>query len=231
MGIHLQKLGTFCLVAKMHLVPGISTPRIVFFIFSTINAHHHNYRSHLAGFCSFVCNFISPHSFTRGCIKDFNWTGVCRHIDITNWLICIKMLIYMKPCVVAPSSLFTVKTVTKVILTLVAPLRLTSFSWPLQKPQTWFAWRPSSDVSNLQLYGTIILLARLTKVRRWMCVKARLLSQASRYCEVAELPHHCLSAGLLLLMQDWAFLCKCLVLDRPNTSDSTRSDRYSPWNS
>ncbi len=38
--------------------------------------------------------------------------------------------------------------------------------------------------------------------------------------EVASSPHHCLSAGLLVLMQDWAFLCRCLVLDRPNTSDS-----------
>jgi hypothetical protein len=52
--------------------------------------------------------------------------------------------------------------------------------------------------------------------------KARLLSQASRYCEVADLPHHCLSAGLLVLMQDWAFLHRCLVLDRPNTSESIR---------
>jgi hypothetical protein len=50
--------------------------------------------------------------------------------------------------------------------------------------------------------------------------KARLLSQASRYSEVADLPHHCLSAGLLVPMQDWAFLHRCLVLDRPNTSDS-----------
>jgi hypothetical protein len=50
--------------------------------------------------------------------------------------------------------------------------------------------------------------------------KARLLSQALRFSEVADSPHHCLSAGLLLLMQDWALLHRCLVLDRPNTSDS-----------
>ncbi len=54
------------------------------------------------------------------------------------------------------------------------------------------------------------------------CVpKARLLSQqVSRYSEVADLPHHCLSTGLLILMQDWAFLCRCSEMDRPNTSDS-----------
>ncbi len=31
--------------------------------------------------------------------------------------------------------------------------------------------------------------------------------------EVVGLPHHCLSAGQLVLMQDWAFLRRCLVLD------------------
>ncbi len=50
--------------------------------------------------------------------------------------------------------------------------------------------------------------------------KARLMSQVSRYCEVAELPHHCLSAGLLVQMQDLALIRRFLVLDRPNTSDS-----------
>ncbi len=33
--------------------------------------------------------------------------------------------------------------------------------------------------------------------------------------EVASLPHHCLSAGLLVLMQDWEFHHRCLVLDGP----------------
>ncbi len=36
---------------------------------------------------------------------------------------------------------------------------------------------------------------------------------------VGRLPHHHLIAGLLVLMQDWAFLHSYLVLDRPNTSD------------
>jgi hypothetical protein len=45
---------------------------------------------------------------------------------------------------------------------------------------------------------------------------------------VADLPHHCLSVGLLVLMQDWA---RCHVVDRPNRSDSMKTNRYSPWNS
>jgi hypothetical protein len=39
--------------------------------------------------------------------------------------------------------------------------------------------------------------------------KARLLSQTLRYPEVADLAHHCLSACLLVPMQDWAFLHRC----------------------
>ncbi len=30
-------------------------------------------------------------------------------------------------------------------------------------------------------------------------------------------PRHCLNTGLRVLMQDWAFLRRCSVLDRPNT--------------
>jgi hypothetical protein len=37
---------------------------------------------------------------------------------------------------------------------------------------------------------------------------------------MADLPHKYLSAGLLVLMQYWAFLHRCSVLDRPNTSES-----------
>jgi hypothetical protein len=50
--------------------------------------------------------------------------------------------------------------------------------------------------------------------------KARLLSQASRYFEVAGSPHGCLSAGVLVPMQGWLFLQRCLVLNSPNMSDS-----------
>jgi hypothetical protein len=46
------------------------------------------------------------------------------------------------------------------------------------------------------------------------------MSQALRYPEVADLPCQRLSAGLLVPMQDWAFLHRCLVLDRPNTLES-----------
>ncbi len=51
--------------------------------FFTKNAHHHDHRSHLTGFCSFACDFISPCSFTRGCIGNFNWTGLSRQKDRT----------------------------------------------------------------------------------------------------------------------------------------------------
>jgi hypothetical protein len=40
---------------------------------------------------------------------------------------------------------------------------------------------------------------------------------------VADLPHQCLSAGLLVPIQDWAFLSRCSILDRPNMSDSPGS--------
>jgi hypothetical protein len=42
------------------------------------NAHHRDHCSHLTAFCSFDCNFISPRSFTGGCIGDFNQTGLSR---------------------------------------------------------------------------------------------------------------------------------------------------------
>jgi hypothetical protein len=40
---------------------------------------------------------------------------------------------------------------------------------------------------------------------------------------VADLPHQCLSAGLLVPMQDWVFLHRCLVSDSPKLSDSLGS--------
>ncbi len=40
-----------------------------------------------------------------------------------------------------------------------------------------------------------------------------------------DLPQYCLSAGLLVLMQDVAFLFRCSILDRLNTSDSLGSSR------
>ncbi len=48
----------------------------------------------------------------------------------------------------------------------------------------------------------------------WLC--CRLIPTWKKW----GLPHHHLSAGLLVLMQDWAFLRRCLVLNRPNTLDS-----------
>ncbi len=47
----------------------------------------------------------------------------------------------------------------------------------------------------------------------------RLLCQALMHPEVVDLPQR-LSAGLLVPMQDWAFLHKFLVLDRPYKSKS-----------
>ncbi len=81
----------------------------------------------LTDFCSFICNFISPSSFTSGSIDNFDQMGVCRHIDIANLHIYFKMLIYTKSRVVGPSSLFTVGTVTRVILMLPTFLDLLAF--------------------------------------------------------------------------------------------------------
>jgi hypothetical protein len=53
--------------------------------------------------------------------------GLSRQIDSTKRLIYFKMLIYTKPRVAGPSFLFTVRTVTGVIILLLALLRLTGF--------------------------------------------------------------------------------------------------------
>jgi hypothetical protein len=120
-GDFLQKLYTICLMARRRLVPGISTLWIVFF---SKKCSSPRLPQSPSGFCGFVCNFIS---FTRCCIDDFDWMRFCRHINITNWLIYFNMLIYTKSHVVAPVSLFTVGTVNRVILRLLAFLGLTNF--------------------------------------------------------------------------------------------------------
>jgi hypothetical protein len=91
------------------------------------NAHHHDHRKHLTGFYGFDCNFSSPHIITRGCSGNFDWTGLSRQIDSTKRLIYFKTLVYTKSYVAIPSFLFTVGTVTGVIITLLVLLRLTSF--------------------------------------------------------------------------------------------------------
>ncbi len=54
MGILLQKISSFRLLARRLLISEISASQ--FASFSTKNAHYHDYRSHLTGFCSFDCN-------------------------------------------------------------------------------------------------------------------------------------------------------------------------------
>ncbi len=49
-------------------------------------------------------------------------------------------------------------------------------------------------------------------VWRGQTIKARFPKRQGK-----DSPRHCLNAGLLVLMQDWAFLHRCSVLDRPNT--------------
>jgi hypothetical protein len=78
-------------------------------------------------FCSFGHNFISLCSFTKGCIGNFNWMGLSRQIDSTYRHIYLKMLVYTKSCVLVPSFLFTVGTVTGVIVTFLTFLRFTGF--------------------------------------------------------------------------------------------------------
>ncbi len=58
---------------------------------------------------------------------DFNQTGLSRQIDSMERLIYFKMLVYTKSCVAVPSSLFILRTVTGVIITLLALLKLTGF--------------------------------------------------------------------------------------------------------
>jgi hypothetical protein len=59
-----------------------------------------------------------------------------------------------------------------------------------------------TDVSHLQLYCTIVLMATQLRSDARHVSKALQLSQALRYSEVADSPHNCLSAGLLVPMQD-----------------------------
>ncbi len=65
-----------------------------------------------------IAIFISSCVITRGCIDNFNWTGFSRQIDTTKRLIYFKTLVYIKTRIVPPSFLFTVRTVTGVIVTL-----------------------------------------------------------------------------------------------------------------
>jgi hypothetical protein len=77
-GIFLRNIGSFRFLARRLLTSKISAPQ--FASFSTKNAHYRNYRSYLFGFCGFTRNFISLCSFTKGCIEDFNRTGLMRPI-------------------------------------------------------------------------------------------------------------------------------------------------------
>jgi hypothetical protein len=52
---------------------------------------------------------------------------LCRQIDSTKRLIYFKMCVYTKSLVAVPSFLFTIRTVTVVIIALLVLLRLTSF--------------------------------------------------------------------------------------------------------
>jgi hypothetical protein len=124
-GIFLWKIGPFCLLARRLLISAISAPQLASFF--TKNAYHRNYCSYLTGFCSFDCNFIGPCGFTRGCIDDFNQTGLSRRTDSTKGLIYFKTLVYIKSRAAVPSSLFTVVTVTGVVVTYLMLLRLTGF--------------------------------------------------------------------------------------------------------
>ncbi len=109
----------------MSLNSEISPPQ--FASFSLKNAHYRDYLSHLSGFCSFACDFISLHSVTRGCINNFDRMGLMRRIDSTKRLIYFKMLVYILLHVAVPSFLFTIGTVTGLIVTFLSFLRLTSF--------------------------------------------------------------------------------------------------------
>ncbi len=107
----------------MPLVLGLSVLQIA--LLFTKKAHNHDHCSHL-GFCGFYCNFISPYVIIRGCSGNFDWTGLSRQTDSTKRLNYFKMLVYSKSCVAVPSFLFTVRTVTGVIIMSLALLRLTS---------------------------------------------------------------------------------------------------------
>ncbi len=105
-GIFLLEMSTFCLLARKLLVLGLSILQIASLF--TKNAHHRNHHYHLTSFCSFDCNFISPHIITRGCSSNFDWKRLSRRIDSTKRLIYFKILVYTKYRVAVPSFLFTV---------------------------------------------------------------------------------------------------------------------------
>ncbi len=63
---------------------GLSFPRLALrnlHLFLLKNAHCRDYCSHLSGFCGFFCNFISLHSYAKGCINNFDRTGLMWQID------------------------------------------------------------------------------------------------------------------------------------------------------
>jgi hypothetical protein len=97
----------------------------------TKNAHHRDNCIHLTGFCGFNHDSIGPHVITSGCIDNFDWTGLSRQIDSTKRLIYFKTLVYAKSRIAVPRFLFTVGTITGVIVTLLALLRLTGFLFGL----------------------------------------------------------------------------------------------------
>ena len=67
-------MGSFCLLARRPIISETSAPQFAFF--SLKNAHYHYYRGHLSGFCGFFCDFISLHSYAKGCFDDFDRTGL-----------------------------------------------------------------------------------------------------------------------------------------------------------
>jgi hypothetical protein len=81
------------------------TSALQFASFSFKNAHYHDYRSHLTGFCGFFCNFISLCSFTKGCIDDFDWTGLMRQIDMLKGLSILRRLSTLNSVLPYPVSI------------------------------------------------------------------------------------------------------------------------------
>jgi hypothetical protein len=68
------KIGSFRLLARRPLISETSAPQIAFLFLK--NAHYRYYRGHLSGFCGFFCDFISFRSYAKGCIDDFDQTGL-----------------------------------------------------------------------------------------------------------------------------------------------------------
>ncbi len=73
-GNFLQKLGIVCLVMRRLLISRISTLWIAFL--STVECSSPWLPQSPCQFLHFICIFISPHSFTKGCIDHFDWMGV-----------------------------------------------------------------------------------------------------------------------------------------------------------